>query len=120
MADRFDRKRVFLVGLTLFGVASVAGAVAPNAAVLLIARAAQGITSTARQLGSAIGIAMAGGILSWGSGADLAPATHAGRLAIAACGTFVFVAAAAHRSPSSREPDPAAATPPAGPAEWSG
>jgi hypothetical protein len=44
-----------------------------------------------------------------------------GRLAIAVCGTFVFVAAAAaHRSPSSREPDPAAATPPAGPAEWSG
>jgi MFS family permease len=69
---------VFLVGLTLFGVASVAGAVAPNVAVLLIARAAQGITSTARQLGSAIGIATAGGILSWGSGADLALATHAG------------------------------------------
>ncbi|MGX5653339.1 MFS transporter [Geodermatophilus nigrescens] len=43
VADRFGRKRVLLIGATVFGVASMVGAFAPNAEVLIAARAALGI-----------------------------------------------------------------------------
>jgi EmrB/QacA subfamily drug resistance transporter len=42
-ADRYGRKRVFVVGVGLFTVASVVCGLAPNLPVLLAARAAQGI-----------------------------------------------------------------------------
>ncbi len=42
LGDRFGRKRMFLVGLTLFTGASAAAALAPSAATLVAARAAQG------------------------------------------------------------------------------
>ncbi|MFH8403809.1 MFS transporter [Streptomyces sp. NPDC018019] len=43
LADVFGRRRVFEVGVALFTVAALAGAVAPDGAVLLTARAVQGI-----------------------------------------------------------------------------
>ena len=42
-ADAYGRRRVLRVGAGLFAAASVAGGVAPTAAVLLLARAAQGV-----------------------------------------------------------------------------
>jgi EmrB/QacA subfamily drug resistance transporter len=42
-ADLFGRKRIFLTGLTLFTLASLAGGFAPNGVTLVIARAAQGL-----------------------------------------------------------------------------
>ncbi|HEX7865377.1 MAG TPA: MFS transporter [Variovorax sp.] len=42
-ADRFGSRRVFSVGLVLFGLASLACAVAPSIGVLIAARAAQGV-----------------------------------------------------------------------------
>lgn len=43
LADRFGRKRVFLIGLVVFGTASIACAFAPSPATLIAARAAQGV-----------------------------------------------------------------------------
>ncbi|MFG3102824.1 MFS transporter [Streptomyces sp. NPDC048182] len=43
LADRFGRRRVFQVGLVLFGAASVACALAPGVGVLVAARAVQGV-----------------------------------------------------------------------------
>jgi EmrB/QacA subfamily drug resistance transporter len=55
------------------------------------------ITSTARQLGSAIGIAIAGGLAAGVPPGLLAQASHPGWLIVTACGTFLFAAAlAAH------------------------
>jgi MFS family permease len=42
-ADLFDRKRVFMLGLGLFSIASLAGGLAPSPIVILVARAAQGL-----------------------------------------------------------------------------
>jgi EmrB/QacA subfamily drug resistance transporter len=44
-ADRYGRKRVFLTGVVLFALASVACGLAPNLPVLIAARAAQGIAA---------------------------------------------------------------------------
>ena len=41
--DRFGRKRVFIIGITVFAAASVACAWAPDAAALIAARAVQGV-----------------------------------------------------------------------------
>src|SRR5262249_60324295 len=41
-ADRFGRRRLFVLGLSLFALASLACGLAPSAAVLVAARAAQG------------------------------------------------------------------------------
>src|SRR5438552_16959089 len=41
--DQFGRKRMFLVGVTLFTVASVACGLAPSTRALIAARAAQGV-----------------------------------------------------------------------------
>ncbi|MBM9466398.1 MFS transporter [Nakamurella leprariae] len=43
MGDRFGRRRVFLVGVVWFAVASLACGLAPNAPVLILARAVQGV-----------------------------------------------------------------------------
>jgi EmrB/QacA subfamily drug resistance transporter len=43
MADLFGRRRLFLAGLGLFGAASLVCGLAPNAAVLLVGRALQGL-----------------------------------------------------------------------------
>ncbi len=41
--DRFGRRRVFVVGIAVFGLASLACALAPNLGMLVVARALQGI-----------------------------------------------------------------------------
>ncbi|HSK39982.1 MAG TPA: MFS transporter [Arenibaculum sp.] len=43
LGDRYGRRRVFVTGIVLFAVASAACAAAPDGAVLVLARAAQGI-----------------------------------------------------------------------------
>lgn len=48
-ADRFGARNLFIGGLVLFGVASLAGGLASHPALLLIARAAQGIAAAALQ-----------------------------------------------------------------------
>jgi EmrB/QacA subfamily drug resistance transporter len=55
------------------------------------------ITSTARQLGSAVGIAIAGGLAASVSPAHLAQASHPGWLVVTACGIFLFAATRAAR-----------------------
>ncbi|MFE4311559.1 MFS transporter [Streptomyces sp. NPDC056517] len=57
------------------------------------------ITSTARQVGAAVGIAAAGGLAAGAGPADLAAATRPGWLLVSACGLFLFLAA---RSAGSR------------------
>src|SRR5450755_1821960 len=47
LGDRFGRRRVFNLGLTLFTLASAACALAPNAADLVVARTAQGLGAAA-------------------------------------------------------------------------
>lgn len=53
------------------------------------------ITSTARQVGSALGIAIAGGLVANASPAALARASHPGWLVVAACGLLLFLVARA-------------------------
>ncbi|MFJ8509750.1 MFS transporter [Streptomyces avermitilis] len=55
------------------------------------------ITSTARQLGSALGIAIAGGLVAATSPAGLAHASRPGWILVAACGTSLFLVARASR-----------------------
>ena len=43
VADRFGQRRMFVIGLLLFSLASLAGGLAPDQAVLVAARAVQGI-----------------------------------------------------------------------------
>lgn len=43
VADRFGRRRVFQIGLVVFGVASIACALAPSVGVLIVARIFQGV-----------------------------------------------------------------------------
>src|SRR5215831_16457962 len=42
-ADLFDRKRVFMLGLGLFSLASLVGGLAPSPLIILVARAVQGV-----------------------------------------------------------------------------
>ncbi|MER8046914.1 MFS transporter [Streptomyces sp. NPDC094032] len=49
IADRIGPRTLFIAALALFGVASLAGGLAAGAAVLLIARAAQGVAAAALQ-----------------------------------------------------------------------
>ncbi|MFF0000487.1 MFS transporter [Streptomyces avermitilis] len=55
------------------------------------------ITSTARQLGSALGIAIAGGLVAATSPAGLAHASRPGWILVAACGASLFLVARASR-----------------------
>ncbi len=43
LGDRFGRRRMFMIGIALFTVASAAAALAPSASLLIAARAAQGV-----------------------------------------------------------------------------
>jgi EmrB/QacA subfamily drug resistance transporter len=43
--DRYGRRRIFLLGIVLFGIASIACALAPGVGTLIAARAAQGIAA---------------------------------------------------------------------------
>lgn len=58
------------------------------------------ITSTARQVGSAIGIAIAGALVAGHAPAELAEASHAGWLLVSACGAFLLVVAGTGRKQS--------------------
>ncbi|MCX4530816.1 MFS transporter [Streptomyces sp. NBC_00841] len=58
------------------------------------------ITSTARQFGSAVGIAIAGGLVAGTGPAGLAHASRPGWILVATCGLFLFVVAHASRLPS--------------------
>ncbi|MEV4443284.1 DHA2 family efflux MFS transporter permease subunit [Streptomyces sp. NPDC049577] len=60
------------------------------------------ITSTARQVGSAVGIAIAGGLVAGVGPAGLARASRPGWLLVTACGLFLFVVARASRSAGRR------------------
>ncbi|WP_144383489.1 MFS transporter [Streptomyces sp. SAJ15] len=53
------------------------------------------ITSTARQIGSAVGIALAGGLITGVDPADIARASRPGWLLVTACGLFLLVVARA-------------------------
>ncbi|MFE4823058.1 MFS transporter [Streptomyces sp. NPDC056704] len=55
------------------------------------------ITSTARQLGSALGIAIAGGLVAGTAPAGLARASRPGWILVAACGLFLLLVAHAAR-----------------------
>jgi MFS family permease len=56
------------------------------------------ITSTARQLGSALGIALAGGLVTATSPAGLAHASRPGWVLVATCGVLVFLVAHVSRA----------------------
>lgn len=55
------------------------------------------ITSTARQFGSALGIAVAGGLMADTGPAGLAHASRPGWILVAACGVVLLVVARASR-----------------------
>ncbi len=55
------------------------------------------ITSTARQLGSAVGIAIAGGLVAGASPADLTAAARPGWVVVTVCGLFLLLVARAAR-----------------------
>jgi EmrB/QacA subfamily drug resistance transporter len=55
------------------------------------------ITSTARQVGSALGIALAGGLVANSTPAGLAHASRPGWILVAACGVLLFLTAHASR-----------------------
>jgi EmrB/QacA subfamily drug resistance transporter len=61
------------------------------------AAVAGAITTTARQVGSAIGIAIAGGLAAGATPDSLAQASHPGWLIVAACSLFLFIVARAAR-----------------------
>ena len=69
-ADRFGSRRVFSLGLVLFGLASLACAVAPSIGVLIAARAAQGI-------GAALILPTSLSLLSHACAGDATARTHA-------------------------------------------
>jgi EmrB/QacA subfamily drug resistance transporter len=72
---------------------------------------AGGITSTARQLGSALGIAIAGSIVVDASPADLAQASRPAWLLVVGCGLLVLVVSVAVPVPRIRTPRNETATP---------
>ncbi|MDJ0460754.1 MFS transporter [Streptomyces sp. H27-C3] len=57
------------------------------------------ITSTARQFGAAVGIAIAGGLVAGTDPTGLAHASRPGWILVAACGLFLFLVAHASRLP---------------------
>ncbi|TLP50274.1 MFS transporter [Microbispora tritici] len=65
---------------------------------------AGGITSTARQLGSALGVAAAGSIIAGAPPAHLAEASRPGWLLVAACGLLVLAATLAAPASGGRKP----------------
>ncbi|MFI6035183.1 MFS transporter [Streptomyces sp. NPDC051315] len=80
---------------------------------------AGGITSTARQLGSALGIAAAGSLIAGAAPAQLARASRPGWFLVAACGLLILAVAALAPSARARR-DPRPVGRPAGHAETEG
>ncbi|WOX20889.1 MFS transporter [Streptomyces solicathayae] len=106
---------LLLASYTLIGVGfGFANAPITNTAVdgLPPARAgvAGAITSTARQLGSALGIAVAGGLVATAGPTGLAQASRPGWILVAGCGVLVFLVAHMSR-PKEDATDLAAAQP---------
>ncbi|WP_330299879.1 MFS transporter [Streptomyces sp. NBC_00503] len=64
------------------------------------AAVAGAITSTARQFGAAIGIAVAGGLVAGADPAALARASRPGWILVTACGLFLFLVARSARRPA--------------------
>lgn len=100
---------LLLVAYALIGVGfGFANAPITNTAVsgLPPARAgvAGAITSTARQFGAAIGIAVAGGLVAGAAPAELAHATRPGWLLVALCGLLLYPVALASRQRRPRVP----------------
>ncbi|UGT43024.1 DHA2 family efflux MFS transporter permease subunit [Nocardia yamanashiensis] len=62
------------------------------------------VTSTARQFGAALGIAIAGGLVAGTAPAGLTSATHPVWLLVAVCGVFLLVIAGAASARSARRP----------------
>jgi EmrB/QacA subfamily drug resistance transporter len=97
--DRHTDVRLLWLAYLLIGVGfGLANAPITNTAVsgLPPARAgvAAGITSTARQFGAALGVAIAGGLVSGATApTQLAVASHPGWLLVAACGVVLLVIA---------------------------
>lgn len=54
---------------------------------------AGGITSSARQFGAALGVALAGGMIAGSAQSDIAEASRAGWILVVACGLVVLVIA---------------------------
>ena len=103
--DRHTAVPLLLVAYLLIGVGfGFANAPLTNTAVsgLPPARAgvAGAITSTARQLGAAIGIAVAGGLVAGSGPAGLAHASRPGWILVAACGLLLLPVARAARPPA--------------------
>ena len=101
-ASRHEHTALLLLAYLLIGIGfGFANAPITNTAVsgLPPARAgvAGAITSTARQVGSAIGIALAGGLVAGVGPAASAHASRPGWLLVAACGLFLLVVARAAR-----------------------
>ncbi|MEU3862782.1 MFS transporter [Streptomyces sp. NPDC028722] len=113
--DRHTSVYLLLFAYLLIGIGfGFANAPITNTAVsgLPPARAgvAGAVTSTARQLGSAVGIAVAGGLVAGAGPAGLARASRPGWLLVAACGLLLLLVARASR-PSRARQDPAPGTP---------
>ncbi|MFF1281637.1 MFS transporter [Streptomyces sp. NPDC058299] len=112
--DRHTSVYLLLFAYLLIGIGfGFANAPITNTAVsgLPPARAgvAGAVTSTARQLGSAVGIAVAGGLVAGTGPADLARASRPGWLLVAACGLLLLLVASASRtSRARRDPGPGA------------
>ncbi|MFB0617734.1 MFS transporter [Streptomyces sp. AGS-58] len=118
--DRHTSVYLLLFAYLLIGIGfGFANAPITNTAVsgLPPARAgvAGAVTSTARQLGSAVGIAVAGGLVAGTAPAGLARASRPGWLLVAACGLLLLLVARAsrpargHQDPGPGTPDPARA-----------
>lgn len=100
---------LILLAYLLIGVGfGFANAPLTNTAVSGLPRSRAGvagaITSTARQIGAAVGIAVAGGMVAGVGPAGIAAASHAGWLLVAACGLFLFVVARASQSAAVNTP----------------
>lgn len=65
---------------------------------------AGGITSSARQFGAALGVALAGGVVANSAGSDVAHASHAGWMLVVGCGLVVLVIACASAQPTAVHP----------------
>ncbi|MFI5797577.1 MFS transporter [Streptomyces sp. NPDC051677] len=108
---------LLLAAYSLIGVGfGFANAPLTNTAVngLPLARAgvAGAITSTARQLGSALGIALAGGLVAATSPTGLAHASRPGWILVAACGVLLFLVAHAARPKEAAMGPASSLTPP--------
>lgn len=105
---------VLLVAYLLLGVGvGFANAPITNTAVAALpadrAGVAGGITSTARQFGAALGVAIAGGLVAGTGTAGLAAASRAGWVLVAACGVLLLAVARVSPAPKTAPATPSPA-----------